>query len=96
MDVKGCAAIVTGGGSGMGAETGRFLAAAGAKVALLDVNLDGAKQVAGEIGGRLYQLRRHCTRQAHRRPRRADATGGFHPRDRCKSRRYLQYHAPRG
>ena len=51
MDVKGCAAIVTGGGSGMGAETGRFLAAAGAKVALLDVNLDGAKQVAGEIGG---------------------------------------------
>ncbi len=51
MDVKGCAAIVTGGGSGMGAETGRFLAAAGAKVALLDVNLDGAKQVAGDIGG---------------------------------------------
>ncbi|MEE8635276.1 MAG: SDR family NAD(P)-dependent oxidoreductase [Acidiferrobacterales bacterium] len=51
MDVKGCAAIVTGGGSGMGAETGRFLAAAGAKVALLDVNLDGAKQVAEEIGG---------------------------------------------
>ncbi len=51
MDVKGCAAIVTGGGSGMGAETGRFLAAAGAKVTLLDVNLDGAKQVAGEIGG---------------------------------------------
>ncbi len=51
MDVKGCAAIVTGGGSGMGAETGRFLAAAGAKVALLDVNLDGAKQAAGEIGG---------------------------------------------
>jgi NAD(P)-dependent dehydrogenase (short-subunit alcohol dehydrogenase family) len=51
MDVKGCVAIVTGGGSGMGAETGRFLAAAGAKVALLDINLDGAKQVAGEIGG---------------------------------------------
>ncbi|MFQ5755557.1 MAG: SDR family NAD(P)-dependent oxidoreductase [Acidiferrobacterales bacterium] len=51
MDVKGCAAIVTGGGSGMGAETARFLAAAGAKVALLDVNLDGVKQVAGEIGG---------------------------------------------
>ncbi len=51
MDVKGCAAIVTGGGSGMGAETGRFLAKAGAKVALLDVNVDGAQAVAKEIGG---------------------------------------------
>lgn len=51
MDVEGCAAIVTGGGSGMGAETGRYLAAAGAKVALLDVNKDAAKVVAKEIGG---------------------------------------------
>ena len=51
MNVKGCAAIVTGGGSGMGAETGRFLAKAGAKVALLDVNVEGAQAVAKEIGG---------------------------------------------
>lgn len=51
MDVKGCAAIVTGGGSGMGAETARFLAKAGAKVALLDVNVEGAQAVAKEIGG---------------------------------------------
>jgi NAD(P)-dependent dehydrogenase (short-subunit alcohol dehydrogenase family) len=51
MNVSGCAALVTGGGSGMGAETARLLAGAGAKVAVLDVNIDGARSVAGEIGG---------------------------------------------
>ena len=51
MNVEGYAAIVTGGGSGMGAETARFLANAGAKVALLDVNVAGAQEVAKEIGG---------------------------------------------
>ncbi|MBK3426430.1 3-hydroxyacyl-CoA dehydrogenase, partial [Methylobacterium sp. IIF4SW-B5] len=38
MNVNGLAAIVTGGGSGLGAATGRALAAAGARVALLDLN----------------------------------------------------------
>lgn len=51
MDVKGEAAIVTGGASGLGAAAGRALAGAGAKVALLDVNTDGANEVAKEIGG---------------------------------------------
>jgi NAD(P)-dependent dehydrogenase (short-subunit alcohol dehydrogenase family) len=51
MDIKGQAAIVTGGGSGLGEGTARALAAAGTKVALLDVNLDAAKRVAAEIGG---------------------------------------------
>jgi NAD(P)-dependent dehydrogenase (short-subunit alcohol dehydrogenase family) len=51
MNVKGHAAIVTGGGSGLGAGTAKALAAAGAKVALLDVNMDGADKVAKEIGG---------------------------------------------
>jgi NAD(P)-dependent dehydrogenase (short-subunit alcohol dehydrogenase family) len=51
MNVKGHAAIVTGGGSGLGAGTAKALAAAGAKVALLDVNMDGAERVAKEIGG---------------------------------------------
>jgi NAD(P)-dependent dehydrogenase (short-subunit alcohol dehydrogenase family) len=51
MDVKGHAAIVTGGGSGMGAATARRLAAAGARVALFDVNLEAAEAVAREIGG---------------------------------------------
>jgi len=51
MQVQGQAAIVTGGGSGLGAGTARALAAAGAKVALFDVNEEGAKKVAAEIGG---------------------------------------------
>ena len=51
MQVKGHAAIVTGGGSGLGAATARALAAAGAKVAVLDVNMDGANRVAKDIGG---------------------------------------------
>ena len=51
MDVNGKAAIVTGGGSGLGEGTARRLAADGAKVAILDVNMDAAKAVAKEIGG---------------------------------------------
>lgn len=51
MDVKGLGAIVTGAGSGLGAETARHLAKAGAKVAVLDVNEEAAKAVAAEIGG---------------------------------------------
>ncbi|MSP89899.1 MAG: SDR family NAD(P)-dependent oxidoreductase [Alphaproteobacteria bacterium] len=55
MDIKGHAAIVTGGGSGLGAATARALAAAGAKVALLDVNMDGAEALAREIGGKAFK-----------------------------------------
>ena len=51
MDVKGLAAIVTGGGSGLGAETARHLAAAGAKVTVLDLNQEAVDAVAKEIGG---------------------------------------------
>lgn len=51
MDIKGQAAIVTGGGSGLGETTARALAAAGAKVALFDVVADAAERVASEIGG---------------------------------------------
>jgi NAD(P)-dependent dehydrogenase (short-subunit alcohol dehydrogenase family) len=51
MNPKGHAAIVTGAGSGLGAETAWALAHAGAKVALLDVNLEGARAVAKKIGG---------------------------------------------
>ena len=51
MDVRGHGAIVTGGGSGLGAETARHLAAAGAKVCVLDIDADAAAAVAGEVGG---------------------------------------------
>src|SRR5690606_40556883 len=51
MKIEGQAALVTGGGSGIGADVARHLAAAGARVAVLDVNRDGALAVAKEIGG---------------------------------------------
>ncbi len=51
MDIAGHSAIVTGAASGMGAATARFLAARGAKVACLDMNLDGAEAVAKAVGG---------------------------------------------
>jgi NAD(P)-dependent dehydrogenase (short-subunit alcohol dehydrogenase family) len=49
MNIQGHAALVTGGGSGLGEATARELARLGAKVAVLDVNLDNAKRVANEI-----------------------------------------------
>jgi len=51
MDIAGQAAIVTGGASGLGAATARALAAAGAKVAVLDMNEKAAVAIAAEIGG---------------------------------------------
>jgi NAD(P)-dependent dehydrogenase (short-subunit alcohol dehydrogenase family) len=51
MDINGQAAIVTGAASGLGAATARALAAAGAKVAVLDVSEQAALNVANAIGG---------------------------------------------
>ncbi len=51
MEIKGQAAIVTGGASGLGAATARALAAAGAKVAVFDLNEKGAAAVAADTGG---------------------------------------------
>ena len=50
MNVAGHPAIVTGGGSGMGAETARRLAAAGAKVTVLDRD-EAAVALGAELGG---------------------------------------------
>lgn len=51
MDICNTAAIVTGGASGLGAATARMLAAAGAKVTLLDMNEEAGQALASEIGG---------------------------------------------
>jgi len=56
MDIKGCAAIVTGGASGLGAASARALAAAGAKVTLFDLGEEKGRQVAAEIGGRFERV----------------------------------------
>ena len=51
MQIDGQAAIVSGGASGLGLATAEMLAAAGARVALLDLDADQVAQVAGRIGG---------------------------------------------
>ncbi len=51
MQLQGQAALVTGGASGLGAEVVRQLARGGARVSILDVNLEGAQALATEVGG---------------------------------------------
>ena len=51
MHPNGHAALVTGGGSGLGRATAARLAKLGAKVAILDINVDAARAAAADIGG---------------------------------------------
>jgi NAD(P)-dependent dehydrogenase (short-subunit alcohol dehydrogenase family) len=51
MNPTGQIAIVTGAGSGLGEATARALAARGARVAVVDLDIGRAERVAGDIGG---------------------------------------------
>jgi NAD(P)-dependent dehydrogenase (short-subunit alcohol dehydrogenase family) len=54
--LDGHRAVVTGGGSGIGAQTCRRMAAEGAQVAVFDVNGPNAAAVADEIDGTAYEV----------------------------------------
>jgi 2-hydroxycyclohexanecarboxyl-CoA dehydrogenase len=56
MRLEGRVALVTGGASGIGAATCRRLAAEGARVAVTDLNAEGAGDVASEVNGMAYEL----------------------------------------
>ena len=64
MRLKDKVAIVTGAASGFGREIGRSYAREGAKVALLDINEEGAKALADEIGGAAIACRCDVTSRA--------------------------------
>ncbi len=51
MDFKNVPAVVTGGASGLGEGAARALAAAGAKVAIFDLNEERGREIAEELGG---------------------------------------------
>ncbi len=54
MKIEGQSALVTGGASGLGEATARELARLGAKVAVLDRNIEQARKVAADIGGAAF------------------------------------------
>jgi len=56
MRLEGRTALVTGGASGIGAATCRRLAGEGARVAVTDMNVSGAGDVAAEVNGVSYEL----------------------------------------
>ena len=55
MNIKDAAAIVSGGGSGLGRATAEALAARGARVAIFDVNFAAAEDAAKAIGGAAFK-----------------------------------------
>lgn len=54
MQIKNVAVIISGGASGMGAMTAKILSDAGAKVSLLDLNIEMAKKNAADIQGQAF------------------------------------------
>jgi NAD(P)-dependent dehydrogenase (short-subunit alcohol dehydrogenase family) len=63
MSVDGPVAIVTGGGSGIGAAAGAALVARGARVALVDVDVAAAEAVAGGLGGAAIAIAADVSRE---------------------------------
>ncbi|MCW2166071.1 NAD(P)-dependent dehydrogenase, short-chain alcohol dehydrogenase family [Microbacterium hydrothermale] len=51
MDIAGASALVTGGASGLGLATARRLAAAGARVTIVDLPSSPGAEIAAELGG---------------------------------------------
>ncbi|PCI84434.1 MAG: 3-hydroxyacyl-CoA dehydrogenase [Hyphomicrobiales bacterium] len=51
MEIENNVAIITGGASGLGAETAIHLANLGAKVAIFDLNIEAAQLLADKLGG---------------------------------------------
>jgi len=57
-------AIITGAASGFGAEMSRLFVAEGARVAVADLNEEGAKTVAGQLGANAFAVRCDVAKRA--------------------------------
>jgi 3-oxoacyl-[acyl-carrier protein] reductase len=64
MRLSGKSALITGAASGFGAEIARLFAREGAKVAIVDINEDGARKVADEIGSAAIAVKADVTSRA--------------------------------
>ena len=64
LPLSGQTAIVTGGATGIGEAIAARLAASGARVAIVDLDIEGAERVAGAIGGGAFALRANVTHSA--------------------------------
>ncbi len=64
MKIEGSTFFVTGGGSGLGAACVRHFAARGGKVLIADVQEEGGKKLAGELGERARFARTDVTDEA--------------------------------
>ena len=54
MILKNVKAVITGAGSGLGEGTARYLKEKGAELLLIDLNADGLKKVADDIGAKYF------------------------------------------
>lgn len=75
MKIEGQTALVTGGGSGLGAATAQFLAEHGARVAVFDIDAGKAKAQAAAIGG--LAIPGDVTSEAHAEDALAACTQAF-------------------
>ena len=79
MKLSGAAAIVTGGGSGLGRATAEALAAKGAKVAVFDLNPaaaeEAAKAVEASPSSATLPTKRRPARRSRKPPRRMGPRG---------------------
>jgi 3-oxoacyl-[acyl-carrier protein] reductase len=64
MQLCGKAALVTGGASGFGAEIARRYAQEGAKVAIIDLDGEGARRIAKECGSAAVAITANVTKRA--------------------------------
>ena len=81
-EISGKAAVVTGGGSGIGMGLAKELAMQGASVAVADIMLDNARKVADEIsaaGGKAVALQCDVCERGSIRQMKAEATAALGP-----------------